>query len=368
MVNRKHIIIAFCLCLLATASAAESDLPLEQIELPDGFSIQVYNADVPNARAMTMAPDGTIFVGTRRAGNLYAIRDADQDQVAEQTFTIDTDLNMPTGLVFHQGSLYVAVVNRLLRYDNLLDNLDNPPEPTVLVDDLPDRRHHGWRFLEVGPDNRLYMPIGAPCNICDEPGFAVIVRMNLDGSDRTVVAEGVRNSVGLAFHPENGDLWFTDNGRDMMGDNLPPCELNHLSQQGQHFGYPFCHGEDVLDPVYGDGKSCADYRPPAQELGPHVAPLGLTFYTGKQFPDAYHHQVLIAEHGSWNRSEKIGYRVMLVRLEGKKAVSYEPFASGWLQGQENWGRPVDVLNMPDGAILVSDDQAGVVYRISYDGA
>jgi glucose/arabinose dehydrogenase len=237
----------------------------------------------------------------------------------------------------------------------------------VVVDGLPEETHHGWKYIAFGPDGKLYVPVGAPCNICNpDPPFATILRMNPDGTEREVVARGVRNSVGFDWHPETEALWFTDNGRDWMGDDRPPCELNRVSEPGQHFGYPFVHGADLLDPEFGSGKDPADYTAPVQELGPHVAPLGMEFYTGAMFPEAYRGQVLIAEHGSWNRSDKIGYRVTLVRLdETREAAAYEPFARGWLQGESNWGRPVDLEQLPDGSLLVSDDQTGAIYRISY---
>jgi glucose/arabinose dehydrogenase len=239
------------------------------------------------------------------------------------------------------------------------------PDAEVLDIDLPSKKRHGWRYIGFGPDDMLYISIGAPCNICLEPDFAQIVRMNPDGSGREMVAQGIRNSVGFTWHPETGDLWFTDNGRDMLGDDLPPDELNHVSAMAQHFGYPFCHGGEILDPKFGDGKDCADYRAPAQKLGAHVAALGVKFYTGSMFPANYREQLFIAEHGSWNRSKKTGYRITLVRLQNGKAVSYEPFATGWLQQESVSGRPVDLLVLTDGSMLVSDDRAGKIYRISY---
>jgi glucose/arabinose dehydrogenase len=262
----------------------------------------------------------------------------------------------------------VGALDRILRYDEIESRLDQPPEPVVVSDAFPDKTHHGWKYLRFGPDGLLYVPVGAPCNICDEPGFAQIRRLRADGGGMEVYAEGVRNSVGMAFHPRSGDLWFTDNGRDLLGDDLPGDELNHAPQSGLHFGYPWCHQGDSLDPEFGVGKSCSDYEAPALTLGAHVASLGLTFYTGSQFPAEYREQLFIAQHGSWNRSKKVGYNVLLVRFDGHGAVTgSEVFASGWLQGQDNWGRPNDVLQMPDGSLLVADDQANAIYRISYAG-
>ena len=350
------------LLLLAPLTAAAN---LDQLDLPPGFSISVFADNVENARAMARGDDGTIYVGSRRAGKVYAVVDEDGDGSADRVALIDHDLNMPSGLAWHEGSLYVGAVSRILRYDDLENRLDNPPDPVVIRDDLPTERHHGWKYLEFGPDGKLYFPVGAPCNICDEPGFAEIRRINPDGSDMETVARGVRNSVGLAFHPISGELWFTDNGRDMLGDDLPPDELNRLASPGQHFGYPYCHGDGLNDPEFGKGVDCADYTGPAQALGAHVAAIGLDFYRGDAFPAEYHNQIFVAEHGSWNRSSKVGYQISLLRLEGNAVVGYEPFVTGWLQGEDNWGRPADVLNLPDGSLLISDDQGGIIYRLTY---
>jgi glucose/arabinose dehydrogenase len=348
---------------------------LDRIDLPDGFRIEVFADTLPEARSMAYVPGtgdapGALFVGTRNTGGVYALRDRNGDHRVDAMHVLAADLDTPNGVAVKDGDLYVAEINRILRYDDILQRLDDPPEPVVAVDGLPEEEHHGWKFIDFGPDGKLYVPVGAPCNICnpDEP-FATILRMNPDGTEREVVARGVRNSVGFDWHPETDQLWFTDNGRDWMGDNTPPCELNHVTEAGQHFGYPYVHGDDVLDPEFGSGRDPADYRAPAQELGPHVAPLGMEFYTGTMFPAAYRGRVFIAEHGSWNRSDKIGYRVTMIRFnDAGQAVSYEPFATGWLQGDSNWGRPVDLELLPDGSMLVSDDQTGAIYRISYDGA
>jgi glucose/arabinose dehydrogenase len=325
---------------------------------------------VANAREMALGERGTLFVGSRSAGNVYALVDADGDQRAEARFVIDSGLRMPSGVAFRDGALYVGAISRILRYDDIETRLDRPPEPVVITDGLPSDSHHGWKYLAFGPDGKLYVPVGAPCNVCERPGpYASILRMNADGSEPERYARGVRNSVGFDFHPVTGALWFTDNGRDRLGDNTPPDELNHAPEPGLHFGFPYCHGGFIADPRYGAKRGCAEFTPPARALGPHVASLGMKFYTGTMFPPAYRNQIFIAEHGSWNRSSKIGYRVTVVRLDERgRAVAYEPFATGWLQGESNWGRPADVLVMPDGALLVSDDQAGVIYRISYGGS
>ncbi len=349
--------------------ARSQELPIETLQLPEGFRISLY-ARVPDARSMALSPGGILYVGTREGdGEVYAVTDADGDGNGERVVTIAEGLNVPNGVAWRDGSLYVAEIGRILRYDGIDERLDAPPEPVVLANDYPTERHHGWKFIRFGPDGWLYVPVGAPCNICEpQSPFASITRLRPDGSGREAYARGVRNSVGFDWHPETGDLWFTDNGRDRLGDDVPPDELNRAPEPDLHFGYPFCHGGDIPDPEFGDARPCSEFVPPAQNLGPHVAGLGMRFYTGEMFPAEYRNQIFIAEHGSWNRSQKIGYRVMLVRLdESGSPVSYEPFVQGWLQGEEEWGRPVDVLVMPDGALLVSDDEAGAIYRITYEG-
>jgi glucose/arabinose dehydrogenase len=356
------------LALAASGVVAAQDLALDRIELPPGFSIEVYANNVEGARSLTLG-DGVVYVGSMRPGKVYAIRDRDGDQRGETVTTVAEGLFSPNGVAWREGDLYVAEINRVLRYDGIDRALDSPPEPVVVKDGLPSERHHGWKFIRFGPDGKLYVPVGAPCNICDrELPFNAIHRMNPDGTDMEPFAMGVRHTVGFDWHPTSGVLWFTDNGRDMLGDDLPPDELNRAPRPGMHFGYPYCHAGDLPDPEFGALRPCSETTPPARKLGPHVAALGMRFYTGSQFPAKYHNQIFVAEHGSWNRSKKIGYRVMLITLDTEERVtSYEPFAQGWLQDQENWGRPVDVQVMPDGALLVSDDQAGVVYRISYVG-
>jgi glucose/arabinose dehydrogenase len=358
--------VAGCEGPLSAAQGLGDKLAL--IDLPPGFEISVYAEGVENARQLALGERGTVFAGSRKAGKVHAVVDGDGDGVAEQVYLIDEGLNMPSGIAFRDGSLYVAALDRILRYDGIEDALDDPPEPVLVTGALPDKTHHGWKYLRFGPDGLLYVPVGAPCNVCDEPGFAEVRRLSADGSGMETYARGVRNSVGLAFHPDTGELWLTDNGRDMMGDDLPGDELNHAPRPGLHFGFPYCHQGDTPDPEFGAGKACSDYTPPALTLGAHVAALGLTFYTGDAFPPPYRRQLFIAQHGSWNRSEKVGYNVLLVRFDdtGRPAGS-EVFAEGWLQGQNNWGRPNDVMQLPDGSLLVSDDQMGVIYRIAWSG-
>ena len=337
---------------------------INNVEVPPGFVIEEY-ADVPNARSLALGDQGTLFVSNRKGRSVYAV--VENADGSTRTIELLRDMSTPNGIAFHDGDLFVAQTDRVFRYAVIEENLDAVPEAEVVEVDLPSDRHHGWRYIAFGPDDKLYISIGAPCNVCDEFGYAQIIRMNADGSERETFASGIRNSVGFTWHPVTDELWFTDNGRDMMGDDIPPCELNHAPRAGLHFGFPYCHGGDILDPRFGEGRECENYRPPVQKLGPHVAPLGVKFYTGDMFPAEYRNQVFIAEHGSWNRSKKIGYRVTLVRLDGNRAVSYEPFAFGWLQGQSVSGRPVDLVVKEDGSLLVSDDLAGKIYRISYIG-
>jgi glucose/arabinose dehydrogenase len=346
-----------------------SKLPLREIRLPPGFQIDVFAEDVPNARQMALSPSGVLYVGSRNAGRVYAVVDRNRDGKADQVFTIARGLNMPSGLAWRDGSLYVAAVSRVLRFDGIDGKLEDPPKPVVVASDFPKDNHHGWKFIAFGPDGLLYVPVGAPCNLCnkekEQPIYASITRMKPDGSGREIFAHGIRNTVGFDWHPETKELWLTENGRDMMGNDKPPDELLHAPKKGLHFGYPYCHGKDIRDPEFGT-RPCSDFTPPAIELGPHVAAIGMRFYTGSMFPSEYRNRIFIAEHGSWNRDEPIGYRVTMVRLEGNRAVSYETFAEGWLRKNgKAWGRPADVLVMPDGALLVSDDEAGAIYRISF---
>lgn len=342
-------------------------LPLETIKLPPGFSISVYADDVPNARSMALSTSGTLFVGTRKAGNVYAVIDRNHDFRADRVITIAQGLTMPNGVALNNGDLYVAEVNRVLVFRNIEKTLESFPKPEIINDSFPSDEHHGWKFIRFGPDGRLYVPVGAPCNVCkrDEKKYAAIMRMNADGSDLEPYAFGVRNTVGFDWHPKTGDLWFTDNGRDWLGDDIPPDELNSAPEKGLHFGFPYCHGGDIPDPEFGAEKKCREFTPPKMNLGPHVASLGMRFYTGTMYPEAYRKNIFIAEHGSWNRSNPIGYRITTVTVTGSEASEYTVFAEGWLQGEKAWGRPVDVLVMPDGSLLVSDDHAGAVYRITY---
>jgi len=342
---------------------------LDALRVPSGFRIALYADSLPDARSLALGARGTVFVGSRDAGVVYALRDTNGDGRADETITLLRGLGVPNGVAFRDGALYVAETSRILRYDSIETRLRHPPPPVVVTAALPREGHHGWRYIAFGPDGWLYVGSGAPCNVCNRPGelFAAILRVRPEGGRPEVFARGVRNTVGFDWHPTTHELWFTDNGRDWLGPDAPPDELDRAGRAGLHFGFPFCHGGTILDPDLGAGHRCADYVAPEQALGAHVAALGMRFYSGTMFPPEYRGQIFIAEHGSWNRVIPVGYRITLVRLHDGRAVSYEPFAKGWLRGGSAWGRPVDLLVMPDGALLVSDDKAGLVYRISYGG-
>lgn len=389
MIKPITLLTAFTLGM--SLSCPSQALPLDRIQLPQGFSIDVYAENIENARQMALGDNGTVFVGSRKAGNVYALIDTNHDFKADKKIMVATDLFMPSGIAFHQGSLYVAEVDKIWRYPDIEKSLPTIPKAELVFDKLPNKSHHGWKFIAFGPDGKLYVPVGAPCNACEsELPFASILKLDPDsqltdnqlaGSQQTqtqkagstqqdsmqttIVAQGVRNSVGFDFHPVTGELWFTDNGRDMMGDDLPDDELNRVSQTGQHFGFPYVHNNNIADPEFTNPEIAKLNTPPALTLGAHVAALGMEFYQGQQFPAEYKNTILIAQHGSWNRSNKVGYRIMKVVLNGNTVSDYSPFATGWLNGEQSWGRPVDVMTLADGSILVSDDFANAVYRISY---
>lgn len=351
-------------------TAYAETLPLNSIKLPAGFKIEVF-AEVQDARSMALSPSGVVYVGNKDKDKVYALKDTNGDFKADKKWVVASGLNMPNGVAFNDGDLYIAEISRITKLPGIESKLDNPGKPVVVKDDYPTESHHGWKYIAFGPDGKLYVPVGAPCNICESKNeiYASITRLNKDGSGREIFAKGVRNSVGFTWHPETKELWFTDNGRDMLGDDVPSCELNLASAAGMHFGYPYCHQGSVKDPEFGAKRPCSDFTGPADKLGPHVAPLGLKFYTGNMFPSSYKNQLFVAEHGSWNRSKKSGYNVSLVKMAGHEVSGHEVFASGWMDDatQKVWGRPVDVLILPDGSMLVSDDQANVIYRISYKG-
>jgi glucose/arabinose dehydrogenase len=372
MVSLKTTLSAFLLVNTSLAFAQPTDYQnvLKQLSLPAGFSMAIYADNVPNARSLALADDGVVFVGTGKEGKVYALADADHDGVADHRYVIAENLFMPNGVAYKDGALYVAAVNRILRFDAITQHLDNPPAPVVVTDKLPDDKHHGWKYLRFGADNKLYTAVGAPCNSCkpEKDIYTSLIRLNPNGSELEILARGIRNTVGFDWQPETNALFFNDNGRDYLGDDEPADELNKWTTKGEHFGYPYCHGGDTLDPEFGKDKKCADYTAPAWKYKAHIAPLGMRFYTGKQFPVDYKNQLFVAQHGSWNRTEPQGYRVALVKFNQGKPVSEQAFISGWLTDKgEVLGRPVDILTLPDGSLLVSDDQLGVIYKVTYTG-
>ncbi len=348
-----------------------AEIPLDQIQLPPGFKAEIWAHGMPGARMMARGDKGTIFVGTRGIGRVYAV--TDKGDRREHTIVTKGHVQ-PNGVAFRDGSLYVAAINDVMRFDGIEDTLPKVPDAVDLsaAFDLPPDIHHGWKFLAFGPDNKLYVPVGAPCNSCEvSQTHAQIRRYNPDGSGMEVVARGVRNSVGFDFHPETGELWFTDNDRDWMSEHGPDCELNRVSKLGENFGFPRCHANGIADPEFGGPGACDGVTMPAALMGPHTAPLGMRFYTGEMFPDEYKGNIFVARRGSWNRTTKVGFDVVLAKLNtAGTGASVSPFMTGFLDTGDNsfWGRPVDVLVMPDGALLVADEQNGAIYRVSYQEA
>lgn len=368
--SRLRVLVFFCL-----ASAGflywRYPYPAAQpgaIELPPGFRLEVYAADVENARSLALGDRGTVFVGTLAAGRVYALVDRDRDGRAERVITIAQGLTAPNGVAFLGGALYVAEVNRVIRFDSIETRLGNPPPPVIVTSGLPARQGPDAKVIRAGPDNLLYLTVSAPCNVCQptDARSASIVRFAPDGTSLEVFANGVRHSLGLDWHPETATLWFTDMGRDGLGANLPPDELNRAPRPGLHFGFPFCFGREIADPDFADLGRCDATVAPELELDPRIGAMGMRFYRGTMFPDEYRGQILIAEHGSDQRAEPAGFRITAVRLRDRRPVGYDVFASGWVRSRSAWGRPVDLLEMPDGAVLVSDDRAGAVYRITYE--
>jgi glucose/arabinose dehydrogenase len=340
-------------------------LPVGKIKVPQGFKVEVWAADILDARSMRQGDKGTVFVSSLFvAGKIYAVVDRGGKREVK---TIAEKLMLPSGIEYHKGALYVATPKEITRYDDIEAKLDNPPKPVVVYDKLPGDVPHGWKFIKVGPDGKLYVPVGAPCNICDpSERYAQIFRINLDGSGMEVIARGVRNTVGFDWHPKTKELWFTDNQRDWLSEDLPNDELNRIAQPGkQHFGFPYCHQGDFADPEFGWGKNCKNYTRPAALLGPHAAPLGMRFYTGKMFPAKYQGAIFIARHGPWNRTLKYAADVVVAFPDGKGNAKIEPFLTGLVENNSYLGRPVDVMVMKDGSLLVSDDHNGAIYRVTY---
>jgi glucose/arabinose dehydrogenase len=346
-------------------ATAADQLPVKKIKLPPGFKAEVWQAGLLDARGMRLGDKGTVFVSTLFvAGKIYAVTTKGGKHEVK---TIAEKLFLPNGIEFHKGSLYVATPKDITRYDNIEANLDNPPKPVMVYDKLPGLVPHGWKFIKVGPDGKLYVPIGGPCNICepDREVFTRIIRMNLDGTGVETVVKGMRNTVGFDWDPRTKQLWFGDNQRDWLSEDMPLDEVNHVTKTGQDFGFPYCHSGIMADPQFGWGHDCKQYVKPALLLGPHAAPLGMRFYTGKMFPAKYHNAIFLTRHGPWNKTQKYAADVVAIFVDAKGHARMEPFLTGLVENNAYLGRPADVLVMKDGSLLVSDDHNGAIYRISY---
>jgi glucose/arabinose dehydrogenase len=343
---------------------AADKLPIAKLKVAPGFNIEVYASGMPNARSLAVGDKGTVFVGSRLVDKVYAIVNKDGKREVK---VLASGLYRPNGVAFHDGTLYIAELSKISKIEHVEDVLDNPPKPTVIYDDLPKDEAHGWKFIAVGPDNKLYVPVGQPGNnVLHDDAHGQIRRINLDGSGAEVVAYGVRNSVGFDWNPENKQMYFTDNGRDWMSEDVPQDKLNRVTKVGEDFGVPYCYQGNIPDPEFGWGHSCSEFTPPVGLMGPHAAALGMRFYTGNMFPRSYKNEIIVARHGSWNKSKKFGGDVVVVRLDKDgKVNSIEPLITGFLENNSYNGRPVDVLQLKDGSMLVSDDWNGAVYRISY---
>jgi len=363
----------FRACLVGIGSAltpfvAQAQAVLPSLQLPAGFKISIFADNVPNARSLALGDNGIVYVSTRQAGKIYAVQDSDGDGKADKTYTLASHLYLPNGIAYKAGALYVAQPHRIIRFDQIEKHLTAPPKPVVIFDKLPANKHHGWKYLRFGPDNKLYSAVGAPCNSCEsnQPIYGTLFRLNPDGSEFEIIANGVRNTVGFDWQPTTQALYFTENGRDNLGDDVPPDELNHWQKKGEHFGYPYCHAGEILDPDLAGNKQCSQFVAPAWKFKAHNAPLGMRFYQGDQFPIAYKNQLFVAQHGSWNRSEPDGYRIALVTFKDNQPVDEQVFISGWLtKTGQVLGRPVDILELPNGSLLISDDKQGVIYQVRY---
>jgi len=347
--------------------AAADKLPTAQLKLPPGFNIEVYASGIPNTRSLRIGDKGTVFVGTRFGNKVTAIVKKDGKTEIK---TIAEGLYRPNGLAYHNGTLYIAELSQISKIDNVEANLDKPSKPTVIYTDLPKDEAHGWKFIAIGPDNKLYVPIGQPGNnVLHDKDHGQIRRINLDGTGAEIVAKGVRNTVGFDWNPLNKQLYFSDNGRDWLSEDVPQDELNRITKVGEHFGAPYCYQGNMLDPEFGWGHNCREFTAPIALTGPHSAGLGLRFYTGDMFPKKYRNAIFLARHGSWNRTNKFGGDVVAIFLNKDGTVkSVEPFITGFLVDNKYIGRPVDMEIMKDGSMLLSDDWNGAIYRITYGKA
>ena len=342
-------------------------LPIAKMKVPPGFKVEIFAAEVFDARGLRQGDRGTVFVSSLfGAGKIYALVDRGGKREVK---VIAEKLMLPNGIEFHKGSLYVATPKAITRYDGIEDKLGNPPEPVTIYDQLPGDVPHGWKFIKIGPDGKLYVPVGAPCNICepDPDKYAQIRRINLDGSGMEIVARGVRNTVGFDFHPKTGELYFTDNQRDWLSEDMPLDEVNRVTKVGQNFGYPYCHSGMMVDPQFGWGKDCKQFVKPALLIGAHAAPLGMRFYTGKMFPKKYQNAIFLTRHGPWNKTQKYAADVVAIFIDDKGNAKMEPFLTGLVENNQYIGRPADVLVLKDGSLLVSDDHNGAIYRVTYSG-
>jgi glucose/arabinose dehydrogenase len=345
------------------APKAPGEIPVDKLKVPSGFKVALWASGLPNARVMTWGDKGTLFVSSRVAGNVYAVLDKGGSREVK---TIAKGLNLPNGIAFKNGVLYIAEIHRITKMEGIEDKLDAPPAMTPVYETLPKDAPHGWKYLAFGPDGKLYFNIGAPCNICIPPDtHANISSVNPDGTGFEYFAHGVRNSVGFDWHPVTKELYFATHARDWLGEDVPNDRLDHAPKKGLHFGFPYCHQGDILDPEFGKGRSCAEFAPPLLKTGPHVAGNGVHFYTGSMFPPEYRNRMFLAQRGSWNRSQKTGFKVMMVTLRPGDVPRYETFAEGWLDGDKFWGRPVYTQQMKDGSLLISDDYVGAIYRVTY---
>ncbi|MBX3021818.1 MAG: PQQ-dependent sugar dehydrogenase [Bdellovibrionales bacterium] len=352
-------IVLFSSLLPIVTALAAPEPPITNLKVPQGYEVSIYAFPVPDARSLTLGPNGIVFVGTRNK-HVYALVPAGSKA---EVVTVSDDRRSPNGVAFKDGDLYVAEIDKILVYKNIAKNVKSPGKPVEWGPKFPDRTHHGWKFIAFGPDGWLYIPVGAPCNVCKEKPdtFANIQRVSADGRKKELVAQGVRNTVGFDWHPQTKQLWFTDNGRDWLGDDIPPDELNVVSKTKEHFGFPYCHGKAIKDSEFNENKDCAQFTPPNFEFPAHAASLGMRFLRHEK---AQKDTAIVALHGSWNRSTPIGYEVVKLQMKDGKVAKSESFVSGFLQSNKAWGRPVDVLELADGSILVSDDAAGAVYKVS----
>ncbi len=363
----KSLLLVLATSSLCFAAKPEHDAVLQQLHLPYNFAISIFAEDVPAARQMAVGERGVVFVGTKE-GFVYALEDNDGDGIAERRYTVARDLYLPNGVAYKSGALYVAEVNRIIRFDEIEANLENPPKPVVVFDKLPSEKHHGWKYLRFGPDGKLYSSVGAPCNICnpEQEIYTSLFRLNPDGSGFEILARGIRNAVGFDWEPRTHHLFFNDNGRDYLGDDVPADELNQWNGTSNHYGYPFCHAGNIPDPELAGDKKCGQFTGPVWRYKAHVAPLGMRFYTGDQFPEQYYKQLFVAQHGSWNRSQPQGYQVSMIRFSGSEPLAEQPFVAGWLTTKgEVLGRPVDIVQTANGSLLISDDKLGVIYKVEY---